>query len=106
MDLCAALASSMGAEQVPFVVFLNPQGVKIFVRNRGSSVFLWPVTLQVPQLRIDALAGADPPRLVEKVKILSSKPMEAAWPFLYLFFLFFGAWLCFADQLVLNRSLF
>ena len=29
MDLCASLASSMGADQVPFVVFLNPQGVPI-----------------------------------------------------------------------------
>lgn len=53
VDLCVSLANSMGAEQVPFVVFLNPEGVKI-----------------------DSLAGADPPRLVEKIKSLSSKTME------------------------------
>mmetsp|Transcript_424 Transcript_424/g.361 ORF Transcript_424/g.361 Transcript_424/m.361 type:complete len:307 (+) Transcript_424:3-923(+) len=55
VDLCVSLAKSMGVEQVPFVVFLNPQGVTI-----------------------DTLAGADPPKLVEKVKSLSSKPMEVA----------------------------
>jgi len=54
VDLCVSLANSMGAEQVPFVAFLNPQGVKL-----------------------DTLSGADPPRLVEKVKTLSSKSMDA-----------------------------
>ena len=33
VDLCVSLANSMGAEQVPFVVFLNPEGVKIFASN-------------------------------------------------------------------------
>ena len=33
VDLCVSLANSMGAEQVPFVVFLNPEGVKIFASS-------------------------------------------------------------------------
>ena len=28
MDLCVPLANAMGVEQVPFVAFLNPHGVK------------------------------------------------------------------------------
>ncbi|CAJ1365484.1 unnamed protein product, partial [Effrenium voratum] len=56
-DLCPALVSSLGAEQVPFVGFLNPQGAML-----------------------GTLVGADPPRLVEKVKALVSRPMEAPLP--------------------------
>jgi len=53
-DVCPGLATSLGADQVPFAAFLDPQGNKI-----------------------DQLAGADPPKLVEKVKNLASRPFEA-----------------------------
>eukprot|EP00441_Pelagodinium_beii_P040885 CAMPEP_0197626864 /NCGR_PEP_ID=MMETSP1338-20131121/5646_1 /TAXON_ID=43686 ORGANISM="Pelagodinium beii, Strain RCC1491" /NCGR_SAMPLE_ID=MMETSP1338 /ASSEMBLY_ACC=CAM_ASM_000754 /LENGTH=330 /DNA_ID=CAMNT_0043197445 /DNA_START=42 /DNA_END=1030 /DNA_ORIENTATION=+ len=52
-DICPNLADLVGANQVPFVAFLNPKGVKI-----------------------DALAGADPPKLVEKVKALAGRPLD------------------------------
>jgi len=53
-DVCPGLATSLGADQVPFAAFLDPQGKKI-----------------------DQLAGADPPKLVEKVKNLASRPFDA-----------------------------
>lgn len=53
-DVCPSLATSLGADQVPFAAFLNPRGGKV-----------------------DVLAGADPPKLVEKVKQLASRPLEA-----------------------------
>eukprot|EP00428_Durinskia_dybowskii_P085574 CAMPEP_0170444760 /NCGR_PEP_ID=MMETSP0117_2-20130122/48700_1 /TAXON_ID=400756 /ORGANISM="Durinskia baltica, Strain CSIRO CS-38" /LENGTH=358 /DNA_ID=CAMNT_0010705591 /DNA_START=56 /DNA_END=1128 /DNA_ORIENTATION=+ len=43
-DVCPALSTSLGANQVPFVAFFDPRGKKI-----------------------DSLAGADPPKLVQKV---------------------------------------
>jgi Grx4 family monothiol glutaredoxin len=54
-DVCASLATLLGADQVPFVAFLDPRGKKIA-----------------------GLAGADPPRLVEKVKALASHPFDTA----------------------------
>ncbi|CAE7636888.1 glrx3 [Symbiodinium pilosum] len=54
-DVCPGLATALGADQVPFAAFMTPRGV-----------------------RIDVLAGADPPRLVEKVKTLASRPFDAA----------------------------
>lgn len=54
-DVCPGIASSLGADQVPFAAFLDPQGKKL-----------------------DTLAGADPPRLVEKVKALASRPFDAS----------------------------
>ena len=33
----------------------------------------------ISTLRLDTLSGADPPRLVEKVKTLSSKSMDVTW---------------------------
>jgi len=51
-DVCPNIASTMGADQVPFVAFLDPRGKKI-----------------------DSIAGADPPRLVEKVKALAARPI-------------------------------
>jgi len=53
-DVCPSLATSLGADQVPFVAFLNPRGK-----------------------RLDVLAGADPPKLVEKVKALAGRPLDA-----------------------------
>mmetsp|Transcript_31225 Transcript_31225/g.92933 ORF Transcript_31225/g.92933 Transcript_31225/m.92933 type:complete len:352 (+) Transcript_31225:45-1100(+) len=52
-DVCPGLATSLSADQVPFAAFLDPQGNKI-----------------------DQLAGADPPKLVEKVKNLAMRPFE------------------------------
>mmetsp|Transcript_73978 Transcript_73978/g.154202 ORF Transcript_73978/g.154202 Transcript_73978/m.154202 type:complete len:385 (-) Transcript_73978:188-1342(-) len=49
-DVCPDMASTFGADQVPFVAFFDSKGHKI-----------------------DALAGADPPKLVEKVKQLASR---------------------------------
>eukprot|EP00933_Yihiella_yeosuensis_P042517 TRINITY_DN37130_c0_g2_i1.p1 TRINITY_DN37130_c0_g2~~TRINITY_DN37130_c0_g2_i1.p1 ORF type:complete len:339 (+),score=76.27 TRINITY_DN37130_c0_g2_i1:105-1121(+) len=49
-DVCPSIATSLGADQVPFAAFLNSRGTKL-----------------------DVLAGADPPKLVEKVKALASK---------------------------------
>jgi len=54
-DVCPGIASSLGADQVPFAAFLDPSGRKI-----------------------DSLAGADPPRLVDKVKTLASRPFDSA----------------------------
>jgi len=51
-DVCSGIASSMGADQVPFVAFCDARGQKL-----------------------DSLAGADPPKLVEKVKALSARPL-------------------------------
>lgn len=51
-DVCPGIASTMGADQVPFVAFLDPRGKKL-----------------------DSIAGADPPRLVEKVKALAARPV-------------------------------
>eukprot|EP00440_Ansanella_granifera_P042224 gb/GFBE01045772.1/.p1 GENE.gb/GFBE01045772.1/~~gb/GFBE01045772.1/.p1 ORF type:complete len:333 (+),score=94.91 gb/GFBE01045772.1/:1-999(+) len=53
-DVCPGLATSLGADQVPFAAFLNPRGAKL-----------------------DVLAGADPPKLVEKVKALASRSLDA-----------------------------
>eukprot|EP00445_Apocalathium_hangoei_P031095 CAMPEP_0203920978 /NCGR_PEP_ID=MMETSP0359-20131031/61195_1 /ASSEMBLY_ACC=CAM_ASM_000338 /TAXON_ID=268821 /ORGANISM="Scrippsiella Hangoei, Strain SHTV-5" /LENGTH=349 /DNA_ID=CAMNT_0050848577 /DNA_START=39 /DNA_END=1088 /DNA_ORIENTATION=- len=53
-DVCPDIATSLGADQVPFVAFMDPRARKI-----------------------DGLAGADPPKLVEKVKALASRPFEA-----------------------------
>mmetsp|Transcript_76855 Transcript_76855/g.178247 ORF Transcript_76855/g.178247 Transcript_76855/m.178247 type:complete len:360 (+) Transcript_76855:57-1136(+) len=53
-DVCPGIASSLGADQVPFVAFLDKTGVKV-----------------------DQLAGADPPKLVERVKSLASRPLPA-----------------------------
>lgn len=50
-DVCASLASSLGASQVPFAAFLDPRGKKV-----------------------DSLAGADPPRLLEKANALATRP--------------------------------
>ena len=33
VDLCVPLANAMGVEQVPFVAFLNPHGVKPLGEN-------------------------------------------------------------------------
>lgn len=54
-DICPGIATSLGADQVPFVAFLDPRGSKV-----------------------DQLAGADPPKLLEKVKALASRPFLAA----------------------------
>jgi len=54
-DVCSTIAESLGANQVPFVAFLDPKGHKL-----------------------DTLAGADPPKLVEKVKLLAARPFDAA----------------------------
>jgi len=54
-DVCSGLANSFSANQVPFTVFLNPRGEKI-----------------------DTIPGADPPKLVDKVKQLSSMTFDAA----------------------------
>jgi len=54
-DICTSLATSLGADQVPFVAFLDPLGNKI-----------------------DKLSGADPPKLVERVKALASQPLPVA----------------------------
>jgi Grx4 family monothiol glutaredoxin len=54
-DICPSLATSLGADQVPFVAFLDPLGN-----------------------RIDKLGGADPPKLVERVKALAAQPLAAA----------------------------
>jgi len=54
-DVCPGLATRLGADSVPFAAFLNPKGGKV-----------------------ETLAGADPPRLVEKVKALASKPFTEA----------------------------
>jgi len=54
-DVCATIATSLGADQMPFVAFLDPKGEKL-----------------------DTLGGADPPKLVEKVKALASRPFTAA----------------------------
>jgi Grx4 family monothiol glutaredoxin len=51
-DVCPSIATSLGADQVPFVVFLDPRGA-----------------------RLDTLAGADPPELLKKVKALASRPI-------------------------------
>lgn len=56
-DVCPAIATSLGAEQVPYVAFLDPKGSKL-----------------------DSVSGADPPKLVEKVKLLSARPLDAAKP--------------------------
>eukprot|EP00428_Durinskia_dybowskii_P066832 CAMPEP_0170387538 /NCGR_PEP_ID=MMETSP0117_2-20130122/17611_1 /TAXON_ID=400756 /ORGANISM="Durinskia baltica, Strain CSIRO CS-38" /LENGTH=391 /DNA_ID=CAMNT_0010643413 /DNA_START=56 /DNA_END=1227 /DNA_ORIENTATION=- len=53
-DVCPALSTSLGANQVPFVAFFDPRGKKI-----------------------DSLAGADPPKLVQKVKALSSRTFDS-----------------------------
>lgn len=53
-DVCTELATHLGATQVPFVAFLN---------NRGE--------------KIDSCAGADPPKLLEKVKLVSSATFRA-----------------------------
>ncbi|CAK0788295.1 unnamed protein product, partial [Prorocentrum cordatum] len=50
-DVCASLATSLGASQVPFAAFFDPRGRKV-----------------------DSLAGADPPRLLEKAKALATRP--------------------------------
>lgn len=52
-DVCPDIATSLGADQVPFAAFLDPKAHKI-----------------------DALAGCDPPKLVAKVKALASRPFE------------------------------
>jgi len=52
-DVFGGIASKLGAEQVPHVAFLDPTG-----------------------RRIDSVAGADPPRLVERIKALSAKTFE------------------------------
>jgi len=49
-DVCASLATSLGASQVPFAAFFDPRGRKV-----------------------DSLAGADPPRLLEKAKALATR---------------------------------
>lgn len=54
-DVCGTIPTSLGADQVPFVAFLNSKGTKL-----------------------DVLAGADAPKLVEKVKILSARPVDSA----------------------------
>lgn len=54
-DVCPAIASALGADQVPFVAFLD---------GRGRSV--------------DKLAGADPPKLVQKVEALASRSFDVA----------------------------
>jgi len=54
-DVAPKVAERLGAQQVPFVVFLSPSGATV-----------------------DSLAGADPPKLVEKVKLLASRPVPAA----------------------------
>lgn len=56
-DICASLAQWAGVDQVPFVAFFDPRGRKL-----------------------DTLAGADPPRLVEKVKTLAARPFDSAAP--------------------------
>lgn len=53
-DVCGTIATSVDADQVPFVAFLDPKGNKL-----------------------DALTGFDPPKLVEKVKLLASRPVDA-----------------------------
>mmetsp|Transcript_104493 Transcript_104493/g.207552 ORF Transcript_104493/g.207552 Transcript_104493/m.207552 type:complete len:343 (-) Transcript_104493:98-1126(-) len=54
-DICPSLATSVGADQVPFVAFLDPLGNNV-----------------------DKLAGADPPKLVERVKALAARPLPVA----------------------------
>lgn len=54
-DVCPSIATSMGADQVPFVVLLNPRGSKL-----------------------DSVAGADPPKLVEKVKAFAGRSLDNA----------------------------
>lgn len=54
VDVCPDLATSLGADQVPYVVFLDPHGTSI-----------------------DVVAGADPPKLVQKVKMHSSRPFDS-----------------------------
>lgn len=52
-DVCPTIATAMGADQVPFAAFLDPRGKKL-----------------------DSLAGADPPKLVAKVKALAARPLN------------------------------
>mmetsp|Transcript_3434 Transcript_3434/g.6733 ORF Transcript_3434/g.6733 Transcript_3434/m.6733 type:complete len:336 (-) Transcript_3434:94-1101(-) len=54
-DVCASIATRLGADQVPFVGFLDPKCNKL-----------------------DTLAGADPPKLVAKVKSLASRPLDTS----------------------------
>jgi Grx4 family monothiol glutaredoxin len=54
-DICSSLATKLGANQVPFVAFLDPKGNKI-----------------------DSLAGPDAPSLYEKVTRLAARPMDSA----------------------------
>jgi len=54
-DVCSTMAEKMGANQVPFVAFFDRKGNKL-----------------------DSLAGADPPKLVEMVKRLAARPMDVA----------------------------
>lgn len=54
-DMWPDIATTVGADQVPFVAFLDPRGGKV-----------------------DTLAGADPPKLVEKVKALSTRRFDTA----------------------------
>jgi len=55
VDVCSTMAEKMGANQVPFVAFFDRRGNKL-----------------------DSLAGADPPKLVEMVKRLAARPVDAA----------------------------
>mmetsp|Transcript_54433 Transcript_54433/g.151629 ORF Transcript_54433/g.151629 Transcript_54433/m.151629 type:complete len:335 (+) Transcript_54433:67-1071(+) len=54
-DVAPSVATALGANQVPFVVFLEPNG-----------------------RQLDTLAGTDPPRLLEKVKALATRPFDKA----------------------------
>mmetsp|Transcript_59598 Transcript_59598/g.141812 ORF Transcript_59598/g.141812 Transcript_59598/m.141812 type:complete len:342 (+) Transcript_59598:63-1088(+) len=54
-DVCPGLATTLGAEEVPFVAFLGPKGNKM-----------------------DAISGAKAPKVVEKVKALQSSALLVA----------------------------
>jgi len=54
-DVCGSIATSLGANQVPFVAFFDPKGNKL-----------------------DTLAGPDAPALFDKVTKMASRPLDVA----------------------------
>lgn len=52
-DVCPAMSKTLGADQVPFIAFIDPNGKQL-----------------------DSIAGSDPPRLVAKMKALAGRHFD------------------------------
>ncbi|CAE7544270.1 unnamed protein product [Symbiodinium natans] len=70
-DVCPGLASALGADQAY-------DEIDELMPMYAQTVFADVCATSARKLLEQVLAGADPPRLVEKVKALASRPFDAA----------------------------